>query len=228
MIDFPLGCEKSYRYDACTDLCNRDGKPDPVYSDKQRKQQHRQSLEYQSAEEGDAGGDSSVVQGREKSGCKQVKARKQEGKCKQVEGVCGKLIQVCIISHKYLRQRCGQADGKAGQQDAGAQHQYGTLAEHIFKFSMVSCTVVVADDGGAADGIANGYGNKNKLHIHQDSVCRDPVFSDQTEKLEVIEHTNGGGRNAGHDLGGAVGTGFQDRFWLQSGTSQPKQAGIRP
>ncbi len=63
---------------------------------------------------------------------------------------------------------------------------------------MVFCTIMIADDRSASNGVPDGNGNENKLHIHQDSVSRDSVLADKTEKLEVIEHTYGGGGNAGH------------------------------
>lgn len=82
MIDFSFGRKESKGYDARAGFRDRDCKPDAVYADKQWKYDYGQSLKDQCAEERDACGDSSVIQGGKKSGCKYIKACKQEGRCK--------------------------------------------------------------------------------------------------------------------------------------------------
>ena len=56
------------------------------------------------------------------------------------------------------------------------------------KCSEALCAVVEADDGRAADRIADIDGNKDKLDIQQDAIGRNAVFSEVSEQLEIIDH----------------------------------------
>lgn len=52
---------------------------------------------------------------------------------------------------------------------------------------MVACAVVVADDGGAADGIAHEDGHEEEGRVHDDAIGRHAVFAREAEELVVVE-----------------------------------------
>lgn len=54
---------------------------------------------------------------------------------------------------------------------------------------MILRPIVISDDGGRADRIANEYRLEYKTDVHEDAVSGYPVFSGIFEKLYVVEHT---------------------------------------
>ena len=55
---------------------------------------------------------------------------------------------------------------------------------------MAACAVVVADDGGAADGIAHEDGHKQERRIHDDAISRDTVFTGKAEELVIVKNVD--------------------------------------
>ena len=85
---------------------------------------------------------------------------------------------------------------------------------------------MIADDRGAADGVADEDGHKNELDVHQNAVGGDAVLANETQELEVVQHADQRGGDVAHQLGGAVAAGLQDGAQAQSGGTQVQQAGI--
>ncbi len=77
---------------------------------------------------------------------------------------------------------------------------------------MVSCSVVIADDRGTADGIAEEDRRKYKIGIHDRAVGGYAVFSGKLHKLQVIHGTDNRIGKICHQFGGAVGTSLEKNF----------------
>ena len=55
---------------------------------------------------------------------------------------------------------------------------------------MVFSTVMVADDGRTALGIADEHRCKDKAHVHQHAVGRHAVGADKFHQLQVVQRTD--------------------------------------
>lgn len=93
-----------------------------------------------------------------------------------------------IVADEDLCQRRGQHARKDREYKAGRAHEARAHPQHVLELRVVLCAVVEADDGRAADRIADIDGNKDKLDIHQDAIGRNAVFSEVSEQLEIIDH----------------------------------------
>ena len=83
---------------------------------------------------------------------------------------------------------------------------------------------MVADDGGAADGIAHEDGHKQERRVHDDAISRDTVFTGKAEELVVQDVDQRHGR-IGHQLRGAVDAGAADDAAVPLGAAQIDRAG---
>ena len=73
---------------------------------------------------------------------------------------------------------------------------------------MISRSVMIADDRGAADGVAEEDGGKYKIGIHDRTVGGNTVFPGNLHELQVIHGTDNRIGKICHQFGGTVGTGF--------------------
>ena len=228
MVGPPLAPEEEQGQQEGEDLRRGNGPPDAVHIQQQRQDQHGAGLEHHGPQEGDNGGSEAVVEGRKEGGGEDVEARQQEGEGEEPEGVGGEGEERRVISHKEPGQGLRQHNGRQGQHHAGHPHEQGALPQHILQLSVVARAEVVADDGAAADGVANEDGHKDELHIHQHPVGGDAVLSHIAQKLEVVEDAHQGGGDVAHELRGAVGAGPQQGADLQPGGDQVQQAAVGP
>ena len=93
---------------------------------------------------------------------------------------------------------------------------------------MVACAVVIADDGGAADGIAHEHRHEQKRRIHDDAVGRHAVFTRKAEQLIVIQDIDQRHGEVGHQLGRAVDTGICQNTAIEGRFSKVQTAGVVP
>ena len=92
----------------------------------------------------------------------------------------------------------------------------------------VAGTVVVADDGGAADGIADEHRHEQEGRIHDDAVGRHAVFARKAEQLIVIEDVDQRHREVGHQLGRAVDTGVPQDMAVELGLAEVQPTRVVP
>ena len=169
-----------------------------------------------------------VVERRKKRGCENIEAREQKRTCEQPERMAREGKKRCIVAHKQPCERIGKRVGQHRQQQAGSTHQQRAFLQQIAQLAAVARAVMIPHHRGAADGIADVDRNKNKLHIQQYAVGRNPVLSHIPQQLKVVDDAHDGGRNIAHQLGGAVAAGTQQRFSLQPRFHKPQQAAVRP
>ena len=74
MIFAALGQQEEHGDQEREHLRHGDGPPDAVHTEENGQDQHRRGLEHQRPQEGDGGGDGTVVQGGEEAGGKDVEA----------------------------------------------------------------------------------------------------------------------------------------------------------
>ena len=77
---------------------------------------------------------------------------------------------------------------------------------------MVSGTVMIADDGGASDGVSKEDCYKYKIYIHDRSIGGDAIFPGNGDQLQVIERIDYREGQVRHQFGGTVGAGFDNRL----------------
>ena len=207
--------QQARRYQQRRQLCHRYRKPNAVGAQRQRQQQHRCHLEQQRPQKGDQRGGEPVPQGRKEGRAKDVEPRKEEGNGVKLESPAGKLQQLRVVPNKDSGQGAGYHlgehrhghPGKGGEQDAFAQKSPELL--HVFR------PVVVADNGGAADGVADKNRQKNKVDVHNHPVGGHPVLPRQAHQLEVEEDVYQRKGDVGHQLGGTVCEGGQQHLGLR-------------
>ena len=91
---------------------------------------------------------------------------------------------------------------------------------------MILGTVVVADDRGGADGIADECRRKNHADIHHHAIRCHAVLTGKCKQLAVEQHTHHAHRHIAHKFGRAVGAGFQHRFAVEAGFAEPQNAAV--
>ena len=92
-------------------------------------------------------------------------------------------IQSFLVADEDLCQRRGQHARKDREYKAGRAHEARAHLQHVLELRVVLCAVVEADDGRAADRIADIDGNKDKLDMMKDGVvilnfARDTLVND--------------------------------------------------
>ena len=91
---------------------------------------------------------------------------------------------------------------------------------------MVARTVMEADDGCAAHGIAHEHRHEQEGGIHDDAVSRHAVFPDQPQQLEVIQDIDQRHGKACHQLGRAVDAGIPQHASVKLRSAQVQTAGV--
>ena len=109
-------------------------------------------------------------------------------------------MKLGIVAHEDLRQRLREAEGECREQDAQRSHEQHTLFQHIFYLRGVSCTVMVGDNRGAANGVADKDSDEDKLHIHQHPEGGYAILPDIFQQLEIVDHADNRGGNIAHKL----------------------------
>ena len=91
---------------------------------------------------------------------------------------------------------------------------------------MVAGTVVEADDGRTAHGIAHEHRHEQEGCVHDDTVGGHAVLTGQTQQLEVIQDIDQRHGKVGHQLGRAVDAGIPQDFAVKTGLAQVQAAGV--
>ena len=112
--------------------------------------------------------------------------------------------QALIKSDKHISKGSRGCNGQRCQRHTHRKGQRHAFTQEIFQLGVILCTVMVADNRRRADGIPDGNGNKDKLHIHQHTIGGNTILPDVLEQLKIIQHTHQRGSDIGHHLGGAV------------------------
>ena len=90
----------------------------------------------------------------------------------------------------------------------------------------VACTVVEADDGRTAEGVAHIHGNEQEAGVHDDAVGGHAVFPGKAQQLVVVQDVHQRHGQVGHQLGGAIDAGVQQHLAVQLRFAQVQAAGI--
>ena len=91
---------------------------------------------------------------------------------------------------------------------------------------MVAGTVVEADDGRTAHGIAHEHRHEQEGRVHDDAVGGHAVLTGQTQQLEVVQDIDQRHGKVGHQLGRAVDAGIPQDFAVKTGLAQVQAAGV--
>lgn len=179
---------------------NDDRQPDAAYPKQKRQDQHGGNLEYERAQERDRRGYRTVIEGGKEGGAPHVDAHHQKGEGIQPESVAGHLKQPGIVTDEDTHQRAGEDLRQHRENDAGSAHEKQAFFEQVFQLRMVLCAVMVADDGRAADRVAEEDRHKDEVDIHDDTIGRDAVLPRELHQLEVIKDVDDGHRKVRHHL----------------------------
>ena len=136
--------------------------------------------------------------------------------------------QGIVIPHEQPCHRSGQSLGHAHHGKAAHAHQQNTFPQQVLQLAPVARAEMIADDGRAADGIADEHGGEDELHVHQHAESRHAVLPRQPQQLEVIQHAHHRGGHVADQLRRAVAAGLQDRPQLQLCLCQLQQAAVGP
>ena len=98
----------------------------------------------------------------------------------------------------------------------------------VVDLPVIAGTVVVADDGGAADGIAHEDGHKEEGRIHDDAVSRHAVLARKAEELVIVEDVDQRHGEVGHQLRRAVDAGIPQNAAMELRPAQVQAAGVVP
>ncbi len=145
-----------------------------------------------------------------------------------MEGVAGHLHQPLVIAHKDVGQRRGQQPGQGRHRHAHPRHKAQALLEDVAHLGGILRAIVVADDGGGADGVADENSEEDKIDVHEHTVGGHAVLSRQPQELEVEEHTDHRAGNTAHHLGRTVGTGLNQGLDLHFRGAQTQNAVVGP
>ena len=91
---------------------------------------------------------------------------------------------------------------------------------------MVAGTVVEADDGRTAHGIAHEHRHEQEGRVHDDAVGGHAVLTGQTQQLEVIQDIDQRHGKVGHQLRRTVDTGIPQHAAVKLCSAQVQTAGI--
>ena len=83
---------------------------------------------------------------------------------------------------------------------------------------------MIADDGGAPDGVPDKHGAEHKVHVHDHPVGSHPVLPRQGHELVIVQHRHQRHGDVGHQLRGAVGAGLHKNPRVKPGLCQPQKA----
>ena len=140
--------------------------------------------------------------------------------------MAGEGQQLRVVAHKNA--------GHMGDDEHGnRRHHHGHHADEpealgvkVVQLGMVASTVVVADDGRAAHGIAHEDRHEQEGRIHDDAVSRHAVLPGKAEELIIIEDVDEGHGEVGHQLGGAVDAGGPQHAAVELCPAQMDAAGV--
>ena len=91
---------------------------------------------------------------------------------------------------------------------------------------MVAGTVVEADDGRTAHGIAHEHRHEQEGRVHDDTVGGHAILTGQTQQLVVVQDIDQRHGKVGHQLGRAVDAGIPQDFAVKTGLAQVQAAGV--
>ena len=86
------------------------------------------------------------------------------------------------------------------------------LAVEVVDLFAVIGTIVVADDGRTAEGVAHIHGNEQEAGVHDDAVGGHAVFPGKAQQLVVVQDVHQRHGQVGHQLGGAIDAGVQQHL----------------
>ena len=139
--------------------------------------------------------------------------------------MAGQCQQLGVVAHKDAGYIGDDQHGEGGHNDGDDADEAETLRVEVVQLGVVACAVVVADDGGAADGIAHEDGHKQERRIHDDAISRDTVFTGKAEELVIVKNVDQRHGKVGHQLRGAVDAGAADDAAVPLGAAQMDRAG---
>ena len=187
MEHFIFGDEQIHRDHQSGQLRCCNGQPDALDPEYHGQQDNCRQLEQQGAQERDQRARHTVAQGREERRAVDVEAHDEETQAIHAEGMAGQLQQLCIIAHKDLCHIGDNEHGHRRHDDRYHADEPQTLGIEIMHLGMVPGTVVVADDGSAAHGIAHEDRHKQERRVHDDAISRHTVLACKAEELVVVE-----------------------------------------
>ena len=139
--------------------------------------------------------------------------------------MAGQCQQLGVVAHKDAGHIGDDQHGEGSHEDGHHADEAETLGVKVVQLGVVACAVVVADDGGAADGIAYEDGHKQERRIHDDAISRDAVFAGKAEELVIVKNVDQRHGKVGHQLRGAVDAGAADDAAVPLGAAQMDRAG---
>ncbi len=221
-----LGEEHGCAHGQSRQLGGGDGQPDAVDAQQQRQQENGDHLKYQRAQKGDQRAGHAVAQRREKGGRIHVEAHDEEAQRIQPEGTAGQGQQLRIVAHENARYT---GDDEHGSQRQGHSHhgdEPQAFPVEVVHLGVVAGTVVEADDGCTAHGIALEHRHEQEGRGHDDAVGGHAVLTGQTQQLVVVQDIDQRHGKVGHQLGRAVDAGIPQDFAVKTGLAQVQAAGV--
>ena len=202
--------------------------PDAVNAQQERQQQNRRHLEQQGAQERDERAGHTVAQGREEGGRIDVEPHDEEAQAIEPESPGGQNEQVFIIAHKEAGHMGDDEHGADGHSHCNHADELQALAVEVVDLFAVIGTVVVADDGSTAHGVAHKHCHEQEGCIHDHTIGGHAILARKTEQLIVVQDVHQRHGKVGHQLRGAVHTGFQQHTALKLRAAEVEQAGVVP
>ena len=142
--------------------------------------------------------------------------------------MAGQRQQLGVVAHEDAGHIGDEDHGEGRHEDGHHADEAKALGVEVVQLGMVACAVVVADDGGAADGIAHEDGHEEEGRIHDDAIGRHAVFAREAEELVVVEDVDQRHGQVGHQLRGAVDAGAADDAAVPLGAAQMDGGGGAP
>ena len=139
--------------------------------------------------------------------------------------MAGQCQQLGVVAHEDAGYIGDDQHGEGRHNDGDDADEAKALGVKVVQLGVVACAVVVADDGGAADGIAHEDGHKQERRIHDDAISRDTVFTGKAEQLVIVKNVDQRHGKIGHQLRGAVDAGAADDAAVPLGAAQMDRAG---
>ena len=102
------------------------------------------------------------------------------------------------------------------------------LAVEVVDLFAVIGTIVVADDGRAAHGVAHKHRHEQEGCVHDHTIGGHAILARKAEQLIVVQDVHQRHGKIGHQLRGTVHTGFQQHTALKLRAAEVEQAGVFP
>ena len=118
--------------------------------------------------------------------------------------------------------------GADGHSHCNHADELQALAVEVVDFFAVIGTIVVADDGRTAHSVAHKHRHEQEGRIHDHTVSGHAILARKAEQLIVVQDVHQRHGKVGHQLRGAVHTGFQQHTALKLRAAEVEQAGVFP